>query len=126
MAKKVLTVDDSVTMRRMIKMALEKAGYIVQEASDGLEGLKSVLAFQPDLVISDVNMPNLPGIEFVRKLREDTEFSAYKFTPVLVLTTESSEAMRDAGKSAGAQSWMVKPFAPEKLLMAVEKLIGEA
>ncbi|HRP68242.1 MAG TPA: chemotaxis protein CheW [Turneriella sp.] len=126
MAKKILTVDDSITMRRMIKMTLEKSGYKVHEAGDGLEGLSAVLKVAPDLIISDVNMPNMKGIEFVKTLREDAAYVAHKFVPVLMLTTENSDAMRAAGASAGAQSWMQKPFTPDKLTMAVEKLIGEA
>ncbi len=122
MSKKVLVVDDSIAIRQSITYVLQQGGYEVVEAKDGLDAL-SVLKnmASPDLIITDVNMPNLDGLSFIRKVREDVK---YKFTPIIVLTTESQGSKMNEGKEAGATGWIVKPFSAEKLLGVVRKVAG--
>jgi len=116
----ILSVDDSSTMRQMITFTLKGAGYEVLEAGDGLEALEVAKGKKLSLVITDVNMPRMDGITLVQRLRALPEF---KFTPILVLTTESDASMKQKGKDAGATGWIVKPFSPEKLLDVVNKVI---
>ncbi|WP_127471574.1 response regulator [Thiomicrorhabdus aquaedulcis] len=118
--KKILIVDDSRSMLQMIGMTLQQAGYAVSEACDGLVALESAKVSQFDLVVTDINMPNMNGIELVQALRA---MPNYKFTPLLCLTTESSDDMKARGKSAGATGWLVKPFSPEKLLTVIGKVL---
>ncbi len=120
MPKKILIVDDSAAIRQSISFILQQEGYETLEATDGLEALK-VLESGPtlDLIITDVNMPNLDGIGFIKKARELTPF---KFTPILVLTTESQGSKMNEGKEAGATGWIVKPFNADKLLGIVKKV----
>jgi len=122
MAQKVLVVDDSAAIRQSITYVLQQGGYEVTEAKDGLDGL-SVLASmeETNLIITDVNMPNMDGISFIRKVRENDK---YKFTPIIVLTTESQGSKMNEGKEAGATGWIVKPFSSEKLLGVVKKVAG--
>jgi two-component system, chemotaxis family, chemotaxis protein CheY len=118
---KILTVDDSASMRQMVSFTLKGAGHNVLEASDGLEALK--VAKQEsgiDLVISDINMPNMDGIALIKELRA---LPAFKFTPILMLTTESGGDKKMEGKTAGATGWIVKPFNPDQLLATVGKVI---
>ncbi|CAH0225354.1 Chemotaxis protein CheY [Massilia sp. Bi118] len=122
MAKTIMVVDDSISIRQVVGIALRQAGYEVIEACDGNDALVRLGALggqKVNLIISDVNMPNMDGIAFVRELKTRP---AYKFTPVLMLTTESQEEKKEQGKAAGARAWMVKPFKPEALLAAVQKL----
>jgi len=119
MAKTIMVVDDSISIRQVVGIALRQAGYEVLEACDGRDALAKLTGQKVNLIISDVNMPNLDGIGFVRELKTRP---AYKFTPVLMLTTESQEEKKEQGKAAGARAWMVKPFKPEALLAAVQKL----
>jgi two-component system, chemotaxis family, chemotaxis protein CheY len=122
MPKKILVVDDSAAIRQSISFILSQEGYETVEATDGLEALNmlgSVGAL--DLIITDVNMPNLDGIGFIKKARELEKF---KFTPILVLTTESQGSKMNEGKEAGATGWIVKPFNSEKLLGIVKKVTG--
>lgn len=122
MAKTIMVVDDSISIRQVVGISLRQAGYEVIEACDGndaLVRLNSLAGQKINLIISDVNMPNMDGITFVRELKTRP---AYKFTPVLMLTTESQEEKKEQGKAAGARAWMVKPFKPEALLAAVQKL----
>jgi two-component system chemotaxis response regulator CheY len=120
MPKKILIVDDSAAIRQSISFILKQEGYDTIEATDGLEGLDALgKADQVDLIITDVNMPNLDGIGFIRKARELTKF---KFTPILVLTTESQGSKMNEGKEAGATGWIVKPFNADKLLGIVRKV----
>jgi two-component system chemotaxis response regulator CheY len=122
MAKTIMVVDDSISIRQVVGIALKQAGYEVIEACDGNDALVRLAALSGqkiNLIISDVNMPNMDGITFVRELKTRP---AYKFTPVLMLTTESQEEKKEQGKAAGARAWMVKPFKPEALLAAVQKL----
>jgi len=120
MAKKILIVDDSATIRQSISFILKQEGYDTVEAGDGLEALTilgSAGAF--DLIITDVNMPNMDGIVFIKKTRELAKF---KFTPIIVLTTESQGSKMNEGKEAGATGWIVKPFNADKLLGIIKKV----
>jgi two-component system chemotaxis response regulator CheY len=119
MAKTIMVVDDSISIRQVVGLALKQAGYDVIEGCDGRDALDKLTGQKVNLIISDVNMPNMDGISFVRELKTRP---AYKFTPVLMLTTESQEDKKEQGKAAGARAWMVKPFKPEALLAAVQKL----
>jgi two-component system chemotaxis response regulator CheY len=121
MAKRILVVDDSSAIRQSVSFILEQAGYEVNCADDGLAGLQLASKSPFDLVLTDVNMPNLDGIGFTRKLRE---LPQHKFTPIIVLTTESQGSRMEEGKAAGATGWIVKPFETEKLLAVVKKLIS--
>ena len=120
MAKLIMVVDDSLSIRQVVSITLKQAGYEVIEGSDGVDALKKLTGQKVNLIISDVNMPNMDGITFVKELKTRP---AYKFTPVLMLTTESQEDKKAQGQAAGARAWMVKPFKPDSLLAAVQKLI---
>ena len=121
MAKKALTVDDSKTMREMVAFTLKNAGFDVLEAEDGVDALR-VLGSKPvDIIITDINMPNMDGIRLIKELRSN---STYKFTPILTLTTESDTSKKAEGKSAGATGWIVKPFNPDKLVNIITKVLG--
>jgi len=117
----ILAVDDSASMRQMVAFTLKGAGHRVIEASDGLEALDFAKSQGVNLVITDVNMPNMDGISLIRELRC---LSAYRFTPLLMLTTESSPDKKRRGKAAGATGWIVKPFNPQQLLNTVTKVLG--
>lgn len=119
MSKIALTVDDSKTMRDMVSFTLKGAGYEIIEAGDGQEAIAALQGKKVDVVITDLNMPNMNGIELIRALRADPN---YKFTPILMLTTESGDNMKVEGKQAGATGWIVKPFNPEKLIQVVNKV----
>lgn len=120
MAKNIMVVDDSASLRQVVGIALRGAGYEVIEGSDGKDALSKLNGQKVHLIISDVNMPNMDGISFVKALKQ---LPAYKFTPVIMLTTESQEAKKAEGQAAGAKAWVVKPFSPEVMLNAVQKLI---
>ncbi len=120
MPKTVMIVDDSASLRQVVNIALKGAGYDVLEASDGQDALAKLTGQKVHLVISDVNMPNMDGITFVKNLKQLPE---YKFTPVIMLTTESQEGKKAEGQAAGAKAWVVKPFQPAQMLAAVGKLI---
>ena len=117
----ILIVDDSASMREMVSFTLKGAGYDVEEAVDGADGLKKAKTRAFNIVITDVNMPNMDGITLVKELRA---LANYKFVPLLLLTTESADDKKQAGKSAGATGWMVKPFNPEQLLATIKKVSG--
>lgn len=119
MAKRVLAVDDSKTMRDMVNFTLRNAGYDVVEAEDGLKALGVVKSTPVDLVITDINMPNMDGVTLVRELRAQPQF---RTTPILILTTEGGDDKKAAGREAGATGWIVKPFAPDKLVAVVNKV----
>lgn len=121
MAKTVLTVDDSASIRQMVAFTLKGAGYDVVEAGDGQEGLEKARAKSVNLVLTDQNMPKMDGITLIKSLRT---MPAYAGVPILMLTTESGDAMKMQGKAAGATGWLVKPFDPAKLLEVVKKVIG--
>jgi len=118
---KILVVDDSDTLRKVVCMALASAGYEVIEACDGKDALSKLNGEKINLIISDVNMPNMDGISFVKEVKK---LANYKFTPIIMLTTESEESKKMEGKEAGAKAWVVKPFKPEKMLDAVQKLVA--
>jgi two-component system, chemotaxis family, chemotaxis protein CheY len=120
MAKTVLIVDDSASLRQVVSIALKGAGYDVIEGVDGKDALSKLDGQKVHLIVSDVNMPNMDGITLVQEVKKLPD---YKFTPIIMLTTESGEDKKSAGQAAGAKAWVVKPFQPEQLLMAVSKLI---
>lgn len=120
MAKTILIVDDSASVRQVVTISLKQAGYDVVEAIDGEDALRRLDGRKVHLVISDLNMPRLDGIGFLTKMKT---LPAYRFTPVIFLTTESGDAKKQQGREAGAKAWVVKPFQPEQLLGAVAKLI---
>ena len=117
----ILTVDDSASMRQMISFTLKGAGYEVVEAVDGKDAIEKMENCQVQMLITDINMPNLDGIELVRKVRMH---AVYRFIPIILLTTESQDTKKQEGKAAGATGWIVKPFKPEQLLNVVRKVIG--
>ncbi len=119
MKKLAMTIDDSKTMRDMVKFTLAEAGFDVLEAEDGQHALSVVNGQKVDVFITDLNMPNMDGIQLIRELRAKSE---YKFTPILMLTTESDDQKKQEGKTAGATGWIVKPFQPEKLMQVVKKV----
>ena len=116
----ILAVDDSISMRQMVSFTLKNAGYDVVEAVDGEDAFDKALQRQFDLVLTDQNMPRLDGIGLTRRLREHPNF---KNTPILILTTESSDQMKQAGRAAGATGWLVKPFDPAKLIEVIKKIV---
>ena len=120
MTKTILTVDDSRTMRDMLMLALKDAGYRVVQAEDGVHGLEVLRAENPDIVITDINMPRMDGFGFIEGMRADPN---HKATPVLVLTTESDAAKKQRAREAGATGWIVKPFKPDQLLAVAKKLL---
>ena len=121
MPKSILIVDDSNSIRQSISFVLEQAGFLVIQAQDGSDAVKKLEGQGFDLVISDVNMPIMDGIALTRHIRASDK---HKFTPVLMLTTESQASMMQEGKAAGATGWIVKPFEPDKLMAVVKKLVG--
>lgn len=120
MAKTILIVDDSASLRQVVSIALKSAGYDVIEACDGKDALSKLNGAKIHLIISDVNMPNMDGITFVKEAKK---LPNYKFTPIIMLTTESQESKKQEGQAAGAKAWVVKPFQPQQMLTAVSKLI---
>lgn len=119
MAKTIMIVDDSSSMRMVVTIALKGAGYTVLEGRDGQDALSKLTGQKVHLIISDVNMPVMDGISFVKAVKQ---LPAYRFTPIIMLTTESEEFKKREGQAAGAKAWVVKPFKPEQLLGAVQKL----
>ncbi|MBI5234904.1 MAG: response regulator [Deltaproteobacteria bacterium] len=121
MAKTVMVVDDSASVRQVVNIVLKTGGYEVIEACDGVDAMKKLYGQRVNLVICDVNMPNMDGITFVKNLKTSP---SHKFTPVIMLTTESAESKKFEGRQAGAKAWFVKPFKPESMLEAVSKLVA--
>ncbi len=119
MRKRILTVDDSKTMRDMVSFTLKSAGFDVVEAVDGANALDVLAGTVVDAIITDINMPNMDGVTLVQRLRAQPKFKA---TPILILTTEGSDDKKAQGRNAGATGWIVKPFAPEKLLQVLNKV----
>ncbi|MDF1642802.1 MAG: response regulator [Pseudomonadales bacterium] len=117
----VLAVDDSASMRQMVSFTLQTAGFDVIEAVDGVDALEKAKGQEVDVVVSDVNMPNMDGITLIAELRA---LPQYKFTPMLMLTTESGGEKKSQGKAAGATGWIIKPFNPEQLVKTVKKVLG--
>ncbi len=120
MSKTVMVIDDSASFRTVVKLALQKAGYTVVEAGDGKEALAKLDGtLKVNLIVCDVNMPNMDGLTFLKTVKT---VAAYKFTPVIMLTTESTDAKKAEGRAAGAKAWITKPFQPSQLVDAVNKL----
>ncbi|MDE0854424.1 MAG: response regulator [Nevskia sp.] len=119
MAKTILIIDDAAVVRQALGCLLRDAGYEVSEAVDGQDGLAQLDGRRFNLILCDVNMPRLDGLGFVREAKR---IPAYRFTPIVMLTSESEESRREAGQAAGVRAWAVKPFVPESLLGAVAKL----
>lgn len=120
MEKNIMIVDDSASLRQVVSIALKSVGYNVVEACDGKDALTKLDGRKLHLIISDVNMPNMDGFSFVKAA---TLLPAYRFTPVIMLTTEASDASKKEGQAAGAKAWVIKPFQPSQMLMAVAKLV---
>ena len=118
--KKILSLDDSVTMLQSVKITLKAKGYEVATFTKGSEALNNLTRDKYDLIITDLNMPEMDGITFIQKVRT---IPSYKFTPILVLTTESQAAKKEQARKAGATAWITKPFTAEQLLMVVEKIV---
>ncbi|PJZ45764.1 response regulator [Leptospira brenneri] len=120
MNRKILIIDDSAVFRKIISVHLKNASFDLIEAGDGLEGLKQLEGNEVDLIVSDMNMPNMDGISFIKKVKENPK---YKFTPIIMLTTESQPEKKQQGLDAGAKAWLTKPFSPEELLDTISKLL---
>ncbi len=121
MAKMIMTADDSASIRQMVTFTLKEAGYDVIEAVDGLDALEKLNSMAINMLITDLNMPRMDGIELISKTRA---IAKYKFIPIIMLTTESEESKKQKGKAVGATGWIVKPFKPEQLVMVVKKVLG--
>lgn len=121
MGKTILFVDDSASMRQVVSMALKSAGYDVIEAVDGKDALSKLNGAKVNLMITDLNMPNMDGITLIKEVKQ---LPSHKFMPIVMLTTESQEEKKKQGQEAGAKAWIVKPFRPEQLLSVVEKVGG--
>lgn len=119
-AKRILAADDSLSLRQVVKLVLTEAGYEVVEAVDGKDALAKLGNTPVNLIMTDLNMPNLDGVGFIKAVRANP---VHRLTPILMVTTESSDEKKQAGKSAGATGWVVKPFSPDQLLAVVKKLI---
>ncbi len=120
MAKKILIVDDSESVRMIARIALREQGYEVVEANNGVEALKQLDAERVNLVISDVNMPEMDGIALLKQIKASAK---HKFMPIIMLTTEAGQDKKDEGRAAGAKAWITKPFQPNVLIAAVSKLM---
>ena len=118
--RRILTVDDSASMRQMVSFTLCKAGYEVTEAIDGKDGLAKATGAKFDLIITDLNMPNVDGIQLIATVRKTP---GYSFVPILMLSTESQAEKKNAGRKAGATGWIVKPFNADQLVAVVQKLV---
>ncbi len=120
MSKKIMTVDDSASVRQMVAFTLKEEGFEVVEAEDGKDGMSKLENSPVDMIVTDLNMPNMDGIEFIKNVRAKSEM---KFIPIVMLTTESQAEKKDEGKKAGATGWIVKPFKPEQLMSVVKKVL---
>ena len=116
----ILVVDDSASIRQVVSMTLKGAGYDVIQANDGQDALSKLTGQKVNLIITDINMPVMDGITFIKQAKK---LPAYKFTPIMVLSTESQDGKKKEGQAAGAKAWIVKPFQPPQLLNAVSKLV---
>ena len=121
MNKRILTVDDSASVRQMVSLSLREAGYDVIEAENGKDALEKLQKSQVDLIVTDLNMPVMDGIELIRQVRSN---SSHRFVPIIMLTTESQENKKVEGKRAGATGWIIKPFNPEQLIGVTRKVLG--
>ena len=121
MAKTIMTADDSQSIREMVSFTLKEAGYDVVDAQDGQEAMDKISKSHVDMLITDLNMPGLNGIELIKKVRANAQ---YKFMPIIMLTTESHDELKAEGRAAGATGWIVKPFDPEQLIGVVKKVLA--
>ena len=119
MAKTVMVIDDSGSFRIVVKLALQKAGYAVVEASDGQDAVEKLDNAKPNLIVCDINMPRMNGLDFARYMKAS---AAHRFTPLIMLTTESQESKKQEGKAAGVRAWITKPFQPSQLVDAIARL----
>ena len=122
MTHTILTVDDSASVRQMVGFTLKGAGYEVVEAKDGSDGLAKLSQSKISMIITDLNMPNMDGIEMIRNVRA---MAQYRFIPIILLTTESQDSKKKEGKKAGATGWIIKPFKPNQLLAVVKKVLKQ-
>ncbi len=120
MTKVIMTADDSASVRQMVSFTLRQAGYDVVEAVDGEDALTKLRSNKVNILVTDLNMPKMDGIELIRQVRNDAR---YKFMPIIMLTTESQVSKKQEGKAAGATGWIVKPFRPEQLLAVIKKVL---
>ena len=120
MSAKILIVEDSRSMRRIVRAALEQDGHQVAESEDGRQALAALREVTPELIITDINMPEVDGISLVREIRR---LPAFRFTPVIILTTESGDDVKESGRAAGATGWIVKPFDPDRLRHVVSHVL---
>ncbi len=120
MSKVIMTVDDSTSVRQMVGFTLKRAGFEVVEATDGRDAVSQLDNISIDMMITDLNMPNMDGIELIKEVRNKPQ---YRFIPIVMLTTESQDDKKQAGKAAGATGWIVKPFKPDQLLAVVKKVL---
>lgn len=120
MNRLIMTVDDSASMRDMIRFTLSNAGYNVLEANDGRDALQKLSAATPGLLITDLNMPNVDGLELIRQVRQ---LPGFRYLPIIMLTTESQDAKKQAGRAAGASGWIVKPFRGDQLVAVARKFL---
>ncbi len=120
MSKIIMTADDSTSVRQMVSFTLQQAGYEVMEAEDGADALSKLKAKKADMIITDLNMPNLDGIGLIKELRAIPD---YKFVPIVLLTTESDGDKKKQGKEAGATGWIIKPFKPDQLINVIKKVL---
>ncbi len=123
MGKIVMIVDDAAAIRQSVGYSMQESGFEVIEAGDGKDALGKLDKQKVDLIICDVNMPEMDGISLLKTIKEDEKYSSHRFTPIIMLTTEAGEDRKEEGKKAGAKIWMVKPFKPEQLIDVVKKLI---
>jgi two-component system chemotaxis response regulator CheY len=121
MSKTIMTVDDSASVRQMVSFTLRQQGFETLEAANGSEALKKIGEEQIDMVITDINMPELDGISLIREIRQNP---SCRFLPVIVLTTDGDPEKKQEGKKAGATGWIVKPFRPDQLVAVVRKVLG--
>jgi two-component system chemotaxis response regulator CheY len=121
MEKTIMTVDDSASVRQMVSFTLRNEGYSVIEAADGVDAMEKLVGSRVSMILTDLNMPRMDGIDLIRQVRQD---GGCKFVPIVMLTTESQAEKKMAGKAAGATGWIVKPFKPQQLLAVVKKLLG--
>ena len=123
MSKTIMIVDDTEAIRMSVGFTLQEEGYEVVEAKNGQEALEKLKNSKIDLILCDVNMPVMSGIEFLRNIKTDNAYSDFRFTPIIMLTTEAGEKMKTEGKELGAKAWIVKPFKPEQLIKSIKILI---
>ena len=121
MSKTILIVDDSTSLRQVVALTLKSQGFEVVEGCDGRDALKKLDGRKVHLIVSDLNMPNMDGLSFIKEVKK---MPSYKFVPIIMLTTETDEKLKSEGQAAGLKAWMVKPFKPEQMLAAVNKLIA--